>query len=128
MRFVAVTLAFALLSLGFAPAPFPKAERRAAAQTMAGAWDVKWGGMDVRLDLRPDGSARFEYANNGGTWDGRWRFDKGIRRVTLTLFIGGNPSDYVLAFSAVGRDAAEGVIQDSPTSSRPLKLARSGRK
>jgi hypothetical protein len=36
MRLVAVTLTFALLSLGFAPAPFPKAERpaRESAQRM----------------------------------------------------------------------------------------------
>jgi hypothetical protein len=32
MRLVAVTLAFALLSLGFAPASFPKAERQTPQQ------------------------------------------------------------------------------------------------
>ena len=95
---------------------------------MAGLWDVSWGGMAVRLALRPDGSARFEYANNGGAWDGRWKYDPGERRVTLTLMIDQRPNDYPLVFSAVERDSAEGRIlgTGNTTSSRPLKLTRSG--
>ena len=50
------------------------------------------------------------------------------RTVTLTLLIAQRPQPYVLAFSVIGRDAAEGRIQDSPTASRPLKLARSAQK
>jgi hypothetical protein len=91
-------------------------------------WDGDWAGLPVRLTLRPNGSARFEYTRNTGTWDGSWRFDKAARKVTLTLMFGRNPHDYVLAFSVLGRDAAEGRIQDSPTSSRPLKLVRSSPK
>jgi hypothetical protein len=128
----------AMLSLAFAPAPFPKPERHPSPRTMAGVWDVDWGGMPARLDLRPDGSARFEYtkdigrAPGGGPpiWDGSWRYE-GARRLTLTLLnasIDRKPCDYVLAFSVLGRDAAEGKILDSSTSPRPLKLARSGRK
>src|SRR5688572_1109449 len=85
----------AVLSLAFAPAPFPKPDRRDAPQTMAGVWDVDWGGMPVRLELRPGGSARFAYTRTQGAWDGSWRYDAGSRRVTLTLLIGGSPCDYV---------------------------------
>jgi uncharacterized protein (TIGR03067 family) len=38
MRLLAVTLTFAVLSLGFAPAPFPKAQRREDAGGMVGLW------------------------------------------------------------------------------------------
>jgi hypothetical protein len=127
MRFVAVPLALALLSLAFAPAPFPKPERQAAALSMAGVWEGDWAGSPVRLHFRPGGSARFEYTTSTGTWDGSWRFDAQARRVTLTLMIGG-PTDYVLAFSALSRDLAEGKILDTPTTSRPLKLKRAGGK
>jgi hypothetical protein len=95
---------------------------------MAGVWDVEWGGMPVRLDLLPNGSARFQYTKTTGAWDGSWRFDESARRVTLTLQISGRPSDYVLAFSVIGPDMAEGRILDTPTRSRSLKLTRSGRK
>ena len=115
----------AVACLAFAPAPFPRVDRRPP-PGMAGTWDVDWGGMPVRLDLRPDGSARFAYTKITGTWDGSWRYDPGLRRVTLTLMIG-SPHNYLLAFSVVTRDAAEGKILDSPTSTRPLKLARAGR-
>ena len=118
----------AVLSLAFAPAPFAKSNRRPAPPLMVGVWDVDWGGMPVRLQLRSDGSARFEYTRITGAWDGSWKFDKADRRVKLTLLIGQNPQTYVLAFSVIGRDAAEGRIVDSPTSSRSLKLARSNRK
>jgi hypothetical protein len=125
MRSIVLTLALALLSLAFAPAPFPKPVR-SAPLSMAGVWEGDWASMPVRLTFRPDGSARFEYTKSSGTWDGRWRFDAQARRVTLTLMIGG-PQDYVLAFSVLTRDAAEGKIEDTPTSTRPLKLARAGR-
>jgi hypothetical protein len=95
---------------------------------IVGVWDVDWGGLPVRLNLRPDGSARFEYTKSTGAWDGSWRFDKAARRVTLTLLIGRTSHDYVLDFTVIGRNAAEGRILDSPTSSRPLKLARSNQK
>lgn len=117
----------AVVCLAFAPAPFTKPDRRPLPRTMAGVWDVNWGGMSVRLTLRPDGSARFEYTSTQGTWDGSWRFDEPQRRLTLTLMIDRSPQPYVLAFSVLGRDSAEGKILDSPTSSRPLKLARSSR-
>jgi hypothetical protein len=126
MRRIAVPLAFALLSVGFAPAPFPKPERRAVPLSMAGVWEGEWAGSPVRLTFRPDGSARFEYTKMQGTWDGTWRFDEQARRVTLTLMIGG-PQPYVLAFSVLTRNVAEGKILDTPTSTRPLKLARTGR-
>jgi hypothetical protein len=116
----------AVACLAFAPAPFHKVDRRPP-PGMAGTWDVEWGGMPVRLDLRPDSSARFAYTKINGTWDGSWRYDPGLRRVTLTLIIGGTGHDYLLAFDVVGRDAAEGKILDSPTSTRSLKLARTGR-
>jgi hypothetical protein len=125
MRRVVLTLT--LLSLAFAPAPFAKPERRVAPLKMAGVWEGDWANLRVRLTFRPDGSARFAYANNGGTWDGSWRYNQAAKRVTLTLMIGGRPQDYLLAFDTVGRDVAEGKILDTPTSSRPLKLARSGR-
>jgi hypothetical protein len=118
----------AVVCLAFAPAPFPKPDRHPIPRMMDGVWDVSWGGMPVRLTLRPDGSARFEYTSIQGTWDGSWKFDAPERRVTLTLMINNGPQPYVLAFSVLGRDAAEGKILDSPTSSRSLKLIRSGRK
>jgi hypothetical protein len=40
-----------------APVPFPKPAKPVAAT--AGSWDVKWGSLDVRLELRKDESARF---------------------------------------------------------------------
>jgi hypothetical protein len=40
--------------------------------------------------------------------------------VTLTLQFGVNSQDYVLSFSVLRRDVAEGKILDTPTSSRPL--------
>jgi hypothetical protein len=120
-------LVLAVLALAFAPAPLPRPDRRAAPQTMAGVWDVDWGGMPVRLTFRPDGSARFEYTKIQGTWDGSWKYDAGLRRVTLTLSFGPNSSGtYPLQFDSLGRDWAEGKILDSPSSSRPLKLKRSG--
>src|SRR3954463_13570748 len=112
MRLVARSLA--LLSLAFAPAPFPKADRRAAPLSMAGVWEGEWAGSPVRLTFRPGGSARFEYTRIQGTWDGSWRFDEQPRRVTLTLMIGG-PQNYVLAFSVLTRNVAEGKILDTPT-------------
>jgi hypothetical protein len=124
---LALPLSLALLSLGFAPAPFPKADRRAAPLSMAGVWEGDWSGSPVRLTFRPGGSARFEYTGTPSAWDGSWRFDEQARRVTLTLLIGGT-TDYVLAFSVLTRDAAEGKILYTPTCSRPLKLARSGRR
>jgi hypothetical protein len=126
MRRIAVPLALALLAVGFAPAPFPKPDRRAVPLTMAGVWEGDWAGMPVRLTFRPGGSARFEYTKSSGTWDGTWRFDEQARRVTLTLMIG-RGQVYVLAFSVLRRDVAEGKIMDTPTSTRPLKLARAGR-
>ena len=123
MRLAAVPHVFALLSLAFAPAPFPKPDRHAAPLSVAGVWEGEWGGSPVRLTFRPGGSARFEYTKFTGTWDGSWRFDAQARRLTLTL---GGAQAFVLAFSVLTRDAAEGKILDTPTSSRPLKLARSG--
>src|SRR5262249_10859873 len=101
MRRIVLTLA--LLSLAFAPAPLPKAERRPAPLTVGGVWEADWGGLSVRLTFRPDGSAKFEYTKSSGTWEGRWRFDRQARRVTLTLYVSGNPpDDFVLAFSVLG--------------------------
>src|SRR5258708_7693237 len=115
MNRLAVTLALAALSLAFAPAPFPKADRRSAL-TMAGVWEGEWAGLPVRLSFRPNGSARFEYTKMEGGWDGTWKYD-GARKVTLTLLFGAASHDYVLAFNVLGRYVAEGKIQDSPTSS-----------
>ena len=120
-----VLLLLAVACLAFAPAPFPRPDRRTASISMAGTWDVDRGGMPVRLALRPDGSARFEYTKTSGAWDGSWKYDVAARRVTLTLIFGGSTGDYILAFSTVSRDSAEGRIQDTPTSFRPLKLMRS---
>src|SRR5262245_54846489 len=71
-----------------APVPFPKPPRALA---MAGTWDVKWGSMDVRLELRPDRSARFTYVNAGGTWDGSWMHDPKAKQLGVTLMIDGLP-------------------------------------
>jgi len=115
----------AMLAVAFTPAPLPKPTRMPTPQTFAGVWDVDWGGMPVRLQLRPDGSARFEYTKISGTWDGSWKYDGGIRRVTLTLSFGPNSSGtYLLQFDSLGRDWAKGRILDSPSSSRKLQLDR----
>ena len=112
----------AMLAVAFTPAPLPKQTRMPTSQPFAGVWDVDWGGMPVRLQLRPDGSARFEYTKVTGAWDGSWRYDPGLRRVTLTLQFGGRSEGvYLLEFAALGRDWAEGKIGDG----RNLKLTRS---
>src|SRR3954447_22373817 len=98
MRRIALPLALAVLSLGFAPAPFPKTDRHAAPVSMAGVWEGDWAGMPVRLDFRANGSARFEYTRMQGGWDGSWKYD-GARKVTLTLLFGATSHDYVLAFN-----------------------------
>src|SRR3954447_6204410 len=114
-----------LLSLAFAPAPFPKAERRPAPRTMAGAGDVKWGGSSVRLDLRSDGSARFAYVP-GEAWEGSWRQD-GARRLTLTLLLD-PPPDYHVTFDAVDPDAAGGKVRQGASWQQPVEMRRSGRR
>jgi hypothetical protein len=119
-------IVLAALAVGFAPAPLPKPEKRSAPPTLAGTWAVDWGGTPVRLALRRDGSARFDYVDGPSGWDGSWKYD-GARRVTLTLMLDRPPYDFVLEFSALGRDRAEGKICDTPSQSRPLKLTRSGR-
>jgi hypothetical protein len=48
MRQIAVTLAFAVLSLGFAPAPFPKAERQAPQQRAACECEARLRELGVR--------------------------------------------------------------------------------
>jgi len=114
-----------VLCLAFAPAPFPRRVREAA-PAMAGAWDVNWGGSRVRLDLRPDGSARFAYVSGGGAWDGSWKYD-GARRLTLTLVLA-QPTDYHLTFDSVAANAAGGRVRQGPSWNQPVKLTRSGRK
>jgi hypothetical protein len=57
MRRLAVTLAFAVLSLGFAPAPFPKADRAAARERLR-RYDgirlaVAWGLWLLPVDSIP---------------------------------------------------------------------------
>ena len=115
-------LLVAVLSLAFAPAPFPRPARRGPA-TMAGAWDVEWGFYNVLLDLRPDGSARFKYVSVEGSWDGPWRHDGG-ERLTLTLLIHQRPTDYEMTFETSGRDAAEGKVRQGPSWELPMKLTR----
>src|SRR4051812_35773417 len=96
---------FVVLSFAFAPAPFPKHERRPRPVVMAGAWDVDWSGSRVRLDLRPDGTARFAYAHDGAVYDGSWKCGKAAHTLTLTLLTDRRPSDYELTFDRVESDA-----------------------
>ena len=55
MRFVAMTLAFAVLSVGFAPAPFPKAARQAGLPS--GKWRVEYvNGVTEVCEFQDDGT------------------------------------------------------------------------
>src|SRR5262245_50987177 len=82
-----VALLVLVVTAAGAPAPFPREDRRAQRQTMAGTWDVLWSTSMVRLDLRPDGTARFGYIPFSGTYEGSWRYDPGARQVILTLLL-----------------------------------------
>jgi hypothetical protein len=122
-RLALLALLLASSSVVAAPAPVPKLERRPVPQTMAGAWDVDWGGTGARLELRPDGSARFAYTHNASAWDGSWRSD-GPSRLRLTLLLDEAPADFRLAFDAVGADEAGGKVRHGPSWERAVKLTR----
>src|SRR5438105_2148373 len=114
-----------MLTLGWAPAPFPKLSP-SRVPTLVGAWDVKWGQWDARLDLHRDGSARFAYVA-GGRWNGTWKYDGKKKKVGLTLLINSQHNVYELSFDKVDFDVAEGRVRQGPFN-EPLKLARAKRK
>jgi uncharacterized protein (TIGR03067 family) len=62
MRRIALPLVLAVLSLGFAPAPFPKAQRRAEAPAIQGLWK---GRHELRV-------TQAELIYNPGAAQGRW--------------------------------------------------------
>jgi hypothetical protein len=107
-----------------APAPLARPARRPSQLTMAGTWDVKWSGMGVRLELRPDRSARFTYTTGSGTWDGSWRFNPAERQVILTLMINRNPEDYILTFDRMGPYEAEGKARHGSSTPWPVTMKR----
>jgi hypothetical protein len=116
-------LVLAVTAAGWTPAPFPRPERRTPRQTMAGTWDVLWNSSGVRLDLHPDGSARFAYSSGGGTYEGSWRYEAGERRVILTLLLP-NPTDYVMTFEKIERDAAEGKVRQGSSNPWAVSMTR----
>lgn len=107
-----------------APVPFPKPQRPAV---MAGAWDVRWSSMDARIDLRPDGSARFAYVKAGGAWDGSWKHEPKEGRLELSLMIDGTPRLYVLTFDRAAANEAEGRVRQGPSFDQPVRMVRAGR-
>ncbi len=114
------------LAVGWAPAPLPRPPR---VPPMAGSWDVKWVDLDARLELRPDGSARFTYTKAAGQWDGSWQYDQKARRLTLTLLIAeNNPHTYILTFKRIEADLAEGTLQRGNPLLESVKLMRAKRK
>ncbi len=91
---------------------------------MAGAWDVKWVDLNVRLDLRPNGDARFAYTPAGGAWDGSWKYDPKIRKLTLTLLINAQPHPYILTFNKMEGDLIEGTVQRGNPTHESLRMVR----
>src|SRR5688572_10980704 len=111
-----VVLLAAVSAVG-APVPPPRPPRPTA---LAGAWDVKWANMDVRLELRADGSARFAYVTAGGAWDGSWKHDQKARELALTLLVDGQPRLYVLNFDRTESDLAEGRVRQGRSFDQPV--------
>jgi uncharacterized protein (TIGR03067 family) len=78
MRRGGVLLLFVLLTLGFAPAPLPRVERRPRAQDqIIGTWT---GDMTIqitkdRLTYHPGTSSRCEYVLRTDTTAQPWRYD-----------------------------------------------------
>ncbi len=111
-----------LSALLLAPAPFPK-PKKTPPFAMAGIWNVKWSGSDVRLDLNADRSARFQYTSGGGTYVGHWKFDDRERVLYLTLQVLGTPRLYVLNLK-VDKDSAAGKVSQGGNWSAEVSLIR----
>jgi hypothetical protein len=112
-----------LLVLVLAPAPFPST-RRQPPLNLAGTWQVKWGASKVELELRPDSSGQFRYANGGGTYNGTWRYDDPARTLYLTLDVFNEKRTYIMTFKTVNAGAAAGRVKQGPTWSADVSLSR----
>jgi hypothetical protein len=118
---------FAVLCLAFAPAPFPKPARPPAEPLLAGKWDVNWGGTGARIELRRNGTGRFDHAHNTSAWEGSGKCTV-ASRLTLTLMIDQEATDFDMTFDSVGADVASGKVRQGPKWERAVKLTRSGMK